>query len=193
MGFRRVAVYCGSSLGRNPRYAEAARSFGGFLARRGIGVVYGGGRVGLMGAVANGALEAGGEVIGVIPEKLRDLELEHRELTRLEVVSGMHPRKLLMAELADAFVALPGGFGTLDEVFEVATWTQLEYHRKPVGLLDVLGFFQPLMHHLDLAEREGFLRPVHRGIIVCDPDPETLLARMEAAELPEVRKWIIEV
>jgi len=188
--YERIAVYCGSSPGVDPRYREAATAFGGFLAGRGIGLVYGGGRVGLMGAVADGALAAGGEVIGVIPEKLEQLEVAHRGLTRLEVVTGMHPRKLRMAELSDAFVALPGGFGTMDEVFEVATWTQLEYHRKPVGLLDVAGYYGPLVTFLDHAVREGFLRPFHRDLVVCDADPERLLARMEAVVVPEVRKWI---
>ena len=188
--FKRIGVYCGSSPGVDPRYREAAFGFGAYVARRGIGVVYGGGRVGLMGAVADGALAAGGEVIGVIPEKLRDLEVEHRGLTRLEVVTGMHPRKLRMAELADAFVALPGGFGTLDEGFEVATWTQLESHRKPVGLLDVIGYFAPLTAFLDHAVREGFLRDLHRGLIVSSPDAGALLTAMAAVEVPEVRKWI---
>lgn len=188
--FGRLAVYCGSSKGTNPVYAAAARSFGGFLAERGIGVVYGGGRVGLMGAVADGALEQGGEVIGVIPEKLLSLEVAHHGLTRLDVVKGMHPRKLLMAELADGFVALPGGFGTLDEVFEVTTWTQLEYHHKPVGLLDVNGYFAPLTAFLDHAVREGFLRGLHRGLVVSDADPAALLDKMAAIEVPSVGKWI---
>lgn len=188
--FGRIAVYCGSSSGRDPRYREAATAFGAFLAGRGIGVVYGGGRVGLMGAVADGALAAGGEVIGIIPEKLEQLEVAHRGLTRLEIVTGMHPRKLRMAELADAFVALPGGFGTMDEVFEVATWTQLEYHRKPVGLLDVGGYFGRLNAFLDHAMEEGFLRGVHRGLIVSEADPARLLEEMARVEVPEVRKWI---
>lgn len=183
-------MYCGSSPGVDPRYRDAAFGFGRFLALRGVGVVYGGGRVGLMGAVADGALAAGGEVIGIIPEKLRDLEVEHRGLTRLEVVSGMHPRKLRMAELSDGFVALPGGFGTMDEVFEVATWTQLEYHRKPVGLLDVLGYYATLLTFLDHAVHEGFLRGIHRNLIVASADPADLLAQMAAVDVPEVRKWI---
>lgn len=188
--FRRVGVYCGSNLGRDPAFARAAREFGALLATRGVGIVYGGGRVGLMGALADGALAAGGEVIGVIPEKLRDLEVAHGGLTRLEVVSGMHPRKLRMAELADAFIALPGGYGTLEELFEVTTWTQLEYHHKPVGLLDVGGYWSPLAAFLDQAVEAGFVRGVHRGLVVTSADPVDLLARLERVEIPEIARWI---
>lgn len=188
--FRRVGVYCGSSVGRDPAYALAARAFGALLARRGIGVVYGGGRVGLMGALADGALAEGGEVIGVIPEKLLRLEVGHAGLTRLEVVEGMHPRKLRMAELADAFVALPGGYGTLEELFEVTTWTQLEYHHKPVGLLDVNGYWAGLVGFLDHAVAQGFVRPLHRGLVVSSPDADTLLGLLERVEIPEVAQWI---
>lgn len=188
--FRRICVYCGSSEGRSPRYAEVAREFGGYLATRGIGVVYGGGRVGLMGAVADGALAAGGEVVGVIPEKLQALELAHRSLTHLHVVDSMHARKMLMAQLSDAFVALPGGWGTLEEVFEVTTWTQLNYHKKPVGLLDVDGYFAGLVSFLDHAAAEGFIRPLHRGLMQHAADAADLLERMAAAEIPELRQWI---
>lgn len=188
--FQSIAVYCGAAPGRRPAYTEAAEGLGRFLGERGIRLVFGGGRVGLMGAVADGALAAGGEVVGVIPEKLRDLEVAHGGLTRLEVVDGMHPRKLRMTELADAFVALPGGFGTLDELFEVVTWNQLEYHHKPVGLLDVEGFFQPLCAYLDHAAAEGFIRPQHRAMIVSDPDPARLLTKMATIEIPSLRKWI---
>lgn len=187
---RRIAVYCGSSPGNRPRYADAAFAFGEFLAERGIGVVYGGGRVGLMGRVADGALSRGGEVIGVIPEKLRALELAHHGCTQLEIVDGMHPRKLRMAELADGFVALPGGYGTLDELFEVVTWTQLRYHVKPVGLLDVEGFWQPLVASIDHAVAEGFIREVHRGLIACESDPQALLDAMSRIEVPDLGKWI---
>lgn len=188
--FRRIAVYCGSSSGRAPEYAQAAFSFGAFLADRGIGVVYGGGRVGLMGAVADGALSRGGEVIGVIPTKLLDLELGHTGVTRLEVVDGMHPRKLRMGDLADAFVAMPGGYGTLEELFEVVTWTQLEYHRKPVGLLNVLDYWAPLTKFLDHATTEGFVRGVHRGLIATESDPEALLAAMMQIQIPHVLDWV---
>lgn len=190
MTFRRIAVYCGSNAGHSPDYAAAAHAFGALLASRGIGVVFGGGRVGLMGAVADGALSRGGEVIGVIPEKLRALELAHTGITTLEIVDGMHPRKLRMAELADGFVALPGGYGTLEELFEVITWAQLNYHLKPVGLLDVNGFYETLWRFLDHAENEGFLRSIHRGIVVRDADPVVLLDKLAAVEIPEIGRWI---
>ena len=191
--FQSIAVYCGAAPGRRPAYTEAAEGLGRFLGERGIRLVFGGGRVGLMGAVADGALAAGGEVVGVIPEKLRDLEVAHGGLTRLEVVDGMHPRKLRMTELADAFVALPGGFGTLDELFEVVTWNQLEYHHKPVGLLDVNGFFGPLVAYLDHAVQEGFVRGLHRRILVHDADPARLFAAMAQAEIPRISQWIDKV
>ena len=187
--FRRVAVYCGSSTGHHPDYAIAAYNFGDLLARRGIGVVYGGGGVGLMKAVADGALAAGGEVIGVIPEKLQRLELAHPGVT-LEVVSGMHPRKLRMAELADACVALPGGYGTFEELFEVITWTQLGYHDLPVGLLDVRGYYARLDAFLDHAVAEGFVRPLHRPLVLRDDDPARLLDRLARAETPSLDKWL---
>ncbi len=191
--FRRVCVYCGANPGVSPVYAEAARGFGAFLAGRGIGVVFGGGRVGLMGAVADGTLAVGGEVIGVIPEKLRDLELAHDGLTRLDVVDGMHTRKMRMADLSDAFVALPGGWGTLEEIFEVTTWTQLNYHHKPLGMLDVRGFYGHLTAFLDHVADEGFIRPLHRGLIQVSDDPATLLEQMATAEIPDLAKWIDQV
>lgn len=187
--FRRICVYCGSSPG-GPKYVEAAKGLGTFLAERGIGVVYGGGRVGLMGVLADAALAAGGQVFGVIPEKLRALELGHEGLTELFVTDSMHARKLVMAQLSDAFVAMPGGYGTLEELFEVTTWTQLNYHDKPVGLLDVDGFFQPLLAYLKHAADEGFIRDVHRELIVHAPDPRGLLERLATVEVPHLRKWI---
>jgi uncharacterized protein (TIGR00730 family) len=190
MHFHRVAVYCGSNVGRSDRYAEVAFAFGSFLAERNIGIVYGGGRVGLMGRLADGALSRGGEVIGVIPEKLRDLELAHTGVTRLEVVDGMHARKLRMSDLADAFVAMPGGYGTLEELFEVTTWTQLRYHVKPIGLLNVSGFWDHLLAFLDHAEGEGFIRGVHRGLIACDDDPARLLDAMGRIVVPDLGTWI---
>jgi uncharacterized protein (TIGR00730 family) len=189
-GFRRVCVYCGSSEGKRPEYAEAARGLGALLARRGIGVVFGGGRVGLMGAVADGALAAGGEVIGVIPEKLRTRELAHMGLTELIVVDSMHARKTMMAYLSDAFIALPGGWGTLEETFEVTTWAQLNYHLKPVGILNVNGYYNPLLRFVDHAVDEGFIRPVHRGLIVAADAPEALLERLAEVEVPELGRWI---
>ncbi len=188
--FGRVCVYCGSSEAAVPTYGPAAYGFGRLLAERGIGVVYGGGSVGLMNQVAQGALDAGGEVVGVIPEKLLALELGRSDLTRLEVVRGMHARKHRMAELSDAFVALPGGYGTFEELFEVTTWTQLEYHRKPVGVLNVEGFYDPLVTFLQRAASDGFIREMHVGLISVEADPEKLLERLAAAELPEVAQWI---
>src|SRR6476659_9409503 len=154
----RICVFCGASPGNEARYVDAARAVGEGRARQGIGVVYGGGRVGLMGAVADAALAAGGEVIGVIPQELVDRELAHGGLTELHVVGSLHERKALMAELSDAFVALPGGFGTLDELMEQLTWSQLGLHRKPVGLLDVEGFWAPLIALARHAVEEGFVR-----------------------------------
>jgi uncharacterized protein (TIGR00730 family) len=181
---RSVAVFCGSSMGARPAYADAARSVGRALAERGVRVVYGGGQVGLMGLVADAALAAGGEVYGVIPEKLWQLEVAHRGLTALDVVADMHARKARMAELSDAFIALPGGYGTLDEVFEAATWTQLEYHTKPVGLLDVEGFYADLVRSLDRAAADGFVRAAHRPIVVHAPTLDALMVALETAALP---------
>ena len=184
--FRRVAVFCGSSNRARPKYFDAARAVGQALAARGIEVVYGGGHVGLMGAVADAALRAGGKVIGVIPEKLQALEVGHTGLTELHIVPGMHPRKALMAELSDAFIALPGGMGTLDEVFEAATWTQLEYQAKPVGLLNIGGFFDGLVAFLNHSTAEGFMRPETRQIIQDDETLDGLLAKLERVELPSL-------
>jgi hypothetical protein len=183
--FKRVCVYAGSSDAVDRRHLEAAASMGKLLAERGITMVYGGGRVGLMGAAADAALAAGGEVIGVIPTKLRTKERTHTGLTELFVVDGMHARKSMMAHLSDAFVALPGGLGTLEEVFEAATWTLLDYHAKPVGLLDAGGYYRGLVAFLDHAVAEGFVRPAHREILVADGDAATLLDRLAAMELPE--------
>ena len=190
MSFSRVCVYCGSSNAVHPEYLQAANDFGAFLAKRDIGVVYGGGAVGLMNAVAEGALQAGGRVIGVIPEKLMDLELGRADLTALHVVPGMHERKKLMAELSDAFVAMPGGYGTMEELFEVTTWTQLNYHRKPVGLLNVRGYFDHLVAFLDRAAADGFIRALHRPLITVSDDPSVLLEALLHADIPELHQWI---
>ena len=163
---------------------------GTFLAEQGIGLVYGGGRIGLMGVLADAALAAGGQVYGVIPDKLRALELGHEGLTELFVTDSMHARKLVMAQLSDAFIAMPGGYGTLEELFEVTTWTQLNYHEKPVGLLNVDGFFDPLLAYLGHAADEGFIRPIHRDLIAHAPDPATLVERLAASEIPHIGKWI---
>jgi uncharacterized protein (TIGR00730 family) len=176
---RRVCVFCGASSGRLPEYAEAARAFGTAAAARGLGVVYGGGRVGLMGAVADAALAGGGEVIGVIPQELVDRELAHGGLSELHVVGSLHERKRLMAELSDGFVALPGGFGTLDELLEQLTWSQLGLHEKPVGLFDVEEYWRPLIALARHATDEGFVRESDLGAIAVGTDAEGLLDRLE--------------
>lgn len=182
--FRRVCVFCGSSSGDDPAFVAAARDLGILLARRGIGVVFGGGKVGLMGALADATLAAGGEVMGVIPEKLKAREVAHDGLTELFVVESMHARKAMMAHLSDAFVVLPGGFGTLEETFEVVTWTQLRYHAKPVGLLNVAGYWDPLLAFVDHAVGAGFIHEDHRKILRSASEAEVLLATLEQAELP---------
>lgn len=187
---RRLCVFCGSSIGNKTAYAEAARSMGALLASRGIGLIYGGGNVGLMGVVADAVIDHGGEVIGVIPQALADREIAHDRITELHVVDSMHTRKAMMAELADGFIAMPGGVGTFEEFFEVVTWTQLGLHRKPCGLLNVSGFYSPLAAFIDQAVSEGFIKPVHRAAIVVDDDPERLLNRLGTIELPVVPKWI---
>jgi uncharacterized protein (TIGR00730 family) len=176
---RRVCVFCGASSGRLAAYADAARALGASLAERGLGLVYGGGRVGLMGAVADAALAAGGEVIGVIPQELVDRELAHGGLTELRVVGSLHERKALMAELADGFVALPGGFGTLDELLEQLTWSQLGLHAKPVGLLDVAGYWRPLVELARHATEEGFVREADLASIAVADEAGALLDRLE--------------
>lgn len=190
MALTRVCVFAGSSPGADPRYAQAAAALGTLLAHRGIGVVYGGGSVGLMGVIADAALAAGGEVMGVLPQALDRREIAHPGLTELRIVESMHERKAVMAELSDAFIALPGGLGTFEEVLEVATWTQLGIHEKPVGLLSVAGFYDDLAHVLDHAVRERFLRPEHRQLLLSDDDPADLLKRLEQWRPAEVDKWI---
>ncbi len=187
----RVCVFCGASSGARAAYAEAARAFGAAAAGRGLGVVYGGGKVGLMGSVAEGALGAGGEVVGVIPQELVDRELAHDRLTELHVVSSLHERKALMADLADGFVALPGGFGTLDELMEQLTWSQLGLHAKPVGLLDVDGYWRPLIELARHATEEGFVREADLATIAVSDAPEPLLDRLEqlAREERPRPKW----
>ena len=179
---KRVAVYCGSASPADPRYVALAREVGDGLARRGIGVVYGGGKLGLMGALASGALAAGGEVIGVIPEKLVVAEVANRDCTALHTVSGMHERKLMFTELADGFVTLPGGVGTMDELWEAVSWAQLGYHAKPVGLLNAFGFFDHLLAFNAHMAETGFVREVHRSILIAENELDLLLARMAAHE-----------
>jgi uncharacterized protein (TIGR00730 family) len=187
---RRLCVFCGSNPGRAPAYRSLAARLGQTLARRSIVLVYGGGRVGLMGALADGALQAGGEVIGVIPQALLDREIGHRGLTELRVVGSMHERKASMAELADGFVALPGGIGTLEELFEVWTWAQLGLHAKPCGLLDVDRFFAPLVGFLDHLVVTGFVSPAHRAMLVTAASPDELLSGFESYQAPKVGKWV---
>ena len=185
-----LCVYCGSSPGLSPVHAEAARALGHCLVERGLGLVYGGGLVGLMGVLADSVLAGGGEVIGVIPQRLVDAEVAHPGLTRLEVVDSMHTRKARMAELSDAFIALPGGFGTLDELFEILTWAQLGLHGKPCGLLDVDGYFAPLLQWVDHAVAEGFVRPRHRELLMMEADAGRLLDRLDAHEPVAISKWV---
>lgn len=179
---KRLAVYCGSATPADTVYIDTARMVGRTLAERGIGLVYGGGRLGLMGAVADATLEAGGEVIGVIPEALVGTEVAHRGCTELHVVPGMHERKRMFTDLADGFLTIPGGVGTMDELWEAISWSQLGYHRKPVGLLNVAGFYDGLIafnaHMIDV----GFIRPQHAGIMIVDQTLDGLLAKMAAYE-----------
>ena len=187
---RSVCVYCGSSAGSRSVYRAAAAHFGELLGRRRITLVYGGAAIGLMGAVADAALAAGGEVIGVLPRHLASKEIAHPSLSRLELVATMHERKARMAELADAFVALPGGIGTLEELFETWTWAQLGLHRKPCGLLDVDGYYAPLAAFLDDVESEGFVRPEHRRMLLRAADGEALLEALSCVQPPQVHKWL---
>ncbi|NJC35093.1 hypothetical protein GGR88_002607 [Sphingomonas jejuensis] len=177
---KRLAVYCGSATPEDPVYIACARTVGRTLAERGIGVVYGGGRLGLMGAVADSALAAGGEVIGVIPEALCGPEVAHQGLSELHTVAGMHQRKQMFTDLSDGFLTIPGGTGTMDELWEAMSWAQLGYHAKPVGLWNVAGFYDGLIDFVGTMGAVGFLRPVHQGILLHDDDLDRLLGRMEA-------------
>lgn len=186
----RICVFLGSSSGRSPVYREAAEEFGTLLARRGIGLVYGGGTVGLMGVIADAASAAGGEVIGVIPEALRAREHDHQGISELHVVQTMHERKALMARLADGFVCLPGGIGTFEELFEAWTWAQLGYHEKPCGLLDVAGYYSRMSSFIDHVVEEGFLQPRHRAMLLIEQEPEAMLDRMARYLAPPTEHWI---
>jgi uncharacterized protein (TIGR00730 family) len=187
---RRLCVYAGSNPGVRPDYADAAGVLARAMAERGIGLVYGGGKVGLMGVLADTIMAAGGEAIGIIPQDLFGREIGHTGLTELRVVGSMHERKALMAELADGFVAVPGGIGTLEELIEVFTWSQLGIHAKPVGVLDAAGFYTALDGLLDHMVREGFLRAEHRAGLISDPAPDALLDRLEAWKPVHVHKWL---
>jgi len=179
---KRVAVYCGSASPADPVYIEAARHVGRTLAERGIGLVYGGGKLGLMGAVADSALEAGGEVIGVIPELLVNAEVAHRGLIELHVVGTMHERKALFTDLADGFLNLPGGTGTMDELWEALSWAQLGYHKDPVGLLNIANYYDKLVEFWEHMGRVGFVRPQHQNMLIVDTSLEGLLDKMGAAK-----------
>jgi uncharacterized protein (TIGR00730 family) len=191
VSFARVCVYAGSAPGANPAYAEVSRAIITEIVRRGGSVVYGGGSLGLMGVLADAALDAGGAVTGVIPRFLDEKEVGHHGVTDLRVVETMHERKMLMADLADAFLVLPGGIGTLEEIVEMLSWSQLGLHRKPMGLLDVEGFWAPLVGLLDHMMAERFVGVDHRRLLLSDPDPIALLDAMEAWEAPAVsRRWL---
>ncbi len=187
---RSVCVFCGSSSGRRPEYRAAAELVGRTLASRGIRLVYGGGNVGLMGTTADAALAAGGQVVGVIPDVLMAKEVGHTSLTELHVVRNLHERKAMMADLSDAFVALPGGFGTFEEFCEVITWSQLSLHQKPCGLLNIAGYWDPMVRMFDHAVEEGFLKPQNRNIVLVDADFEKLLSKMLDWKPSREEKWI---
>lgn len=185
-----ICLYCGASPGTNPAYRDAAAQFGETLAERKIRLIYGGGSVGLMGVAADACLARGGEVIGVIPKLLMEKEVGHKGVSKMHIVNNMHERKALMTDLADGFVALPGGYGTLDELFEALTWLQLGYHGKPVGLLNVAGFFDGLVTFLDHARDERFLRDLHRDALCVDENLAALIAKMQQVEAPDTAKWL---
>jgi uncharacterized protein (TIGR00730 family) len=187
---KRICVFCGSSPGADPAYREAAQATGRALAERGIGLVYGGAQVGLMGAVADAALAAGGEVIGVIPEALVRKEVAHPGLEDLRVVNSMHERKAQMADLAEGFLALPGGCGTFEEFLEIVTWAQIGIHQKPCALLNVKRYYDPLLALIEHAVAERFVRPEHRRLILADTDPERLLDAMQRYRPPVIDKWM---
>jgi uncharacterized protein (TIGR00730 family) len=187
---KRICVFCGSNRGARESYARAATDLGQVLSARQIELVFGGGHIGLMGTVADAVLAAGGRVIGVIPEALVARELAHRSLQDLRVVSSMHERKALMAELADGFIALPGGFGTFEEFCEILTWAQLGLHTKPCGILNTDGYYDSLIDLFDRGVKEQFIPPQHRDWVILDTDPQRLLDRMQSFEPPRVQKWI---
>ncbi len=187
---KRICIFCGSNEGLNPIYKEKAEEMGELLARKGIGIVYGGGSIGLMGAIAEAAQKAGAEVIGIITKDLFDVEVANKAIPRLCVVNSMHERKSLMADLSDGFIAMPGGFGTLEEFCEVVTWSQLGVHLKPCGLLNINHFYDPLLQMCDHAVQEGFITPVDRQLILSDSDPESLIDRLNTFEVPPPSKWM---
>ena len=185
-----LCVYCGSSPGNDPRYVEQARQLGALLAAQGIRLVYGGAKIGVMGAVADAVLAGGGEVVGVIPHALTDKEVAHDGLTEMHVVDSMHQRKALMADLSDGFIALPGGIGTFEELFEIWTWGQLGIHAKPCGLLNVAGYYDLLVAFLDQSTGSGFIKPRHRQMLLTAETAEALVTAMRAYQPPLTRRWI---
>ncbi len=185
----RICVYCGSSSGNSPNYASAARDLADALVERDFGLVYGGADKGIMGTIADAVLANGGEVHGVIPTALSDKEIAHQSLTALHIVSSMHERKTMMADLSDGFIAMPGGFGTLEEIIEILTWGQLQFHRKPCGLLNIDAYFDHLLRYLDHAVDEGFLRPENRQMLLCDVTADGLLQQFAEYRPPRVEKW----
>jgi uncharacterized protein (TIGR00730 family) len=190
---KRLCVFCGSSFGVNPAYVKAANKLGKAIAKRNICLVYGGARVGLMGEIASTVIRAKGEVIGVIPKDLVEKEVAHSNLSDLRIVGTMHERKSLMAELSDGFIAMPGGFGTIEEIFEAITWAQLSFHDKPCGFLNIKGYYNDLIKFLDHSVEENFIVPEHRAMIVIDDDPESLLDKFLNYEPPKIdkAKWIL--
>lgn len=187
---RKVCVFCGSNTGTQPVYMQAAQELGRLLSERKIGLVYGGANRGLMAALADACLDSGGNVVGVMPSALVDKEIAHRRLTKLYIVGSMHERKALMADLADAFIALPGGYGTWEEFFEVLTWSQLGLHRKACAVLNIGGYYDCFLRMADRAVQEGFLRVTHRELVIADTDPSRLLDRLSAYSVPVTDKWI---
>jgi len=185
-----ICVYCGSSFGNQPAFAKAARQLANAMNERSISLVYGGASVGIMGEIANAVLAGGGAAIGVIPQALADKEVSHTGLTELHIVSSMHERKALMAEISDGFIALPGGFGTLEELFEMLTWSQLGFHQKPVGLVNVANYYDGLLNFLDHTTTARFVKPAHRNLLISDHSPEAVLDRMQKFQPSMATKWI---
>lgn len=192
MKTRKICVYCGSSPGKNPAYSLAAAQLAKEMCKRDIGLVYGGAAVGVMGALANAVLEAGGEAIGVIPKSLAVKEVAHDNLSELHVVASMHDRKAMMAELADGFIALPGGWGTLEEIFEILTWAQLGFHDKPCGLLNIEGYYDDLIGFLENSFEQEFVNPLYRAMLMTDTQPAGMLNQFASYKAPKVRKWMGE-
>jgi len=187
---KRICVFCGSNPGRDPVYMETAEKVGLFLAENGVELVFGGGRVGLMGKIADTVMENGGSVIGIIPKSLSDKEVAHQGLTELHIVDSMHTRKAMMEDLSDGFIALPGGFGTFEELCEIITWAQLGFHEKPCGFLNVNGYYDPLVELFDKATDQQFVRPKHRELVIIESDIKSMFQKMQDYKPPELEKWL---